>query len=242
MQIAECRMPANYGEDLCISEAFCYTACVTLDEYTPDAICQAMGLSAFVEPEWVNRAELVMRVLLKPSFHPEICVTIGGAGDLSVVTFDKKSFWHSSPGELLTTWREEKPITSQTCIDLTGIFRETQESLDKSKSYICCDGMGIDACLISARDRTEFSGNVGGQRGIHAFVRAVAETSWNSCSRAEVRNSLSAALYYVGGDQPQSEGEGLPVVKIGVFGDDREREELLRAIQKKTGGTFGGPN
>ncbi|KYF77512.1 hypothetical protein BE20_56615 [Sorangium cellulosum] len=55
------------------------------EQYTADAICNAMGLPAFIERGLPLPA---LRLLLMPSFDPEVCITLtGAAGDerLSVV-------------------------------------------------------------------------------------------------------------------------------------------------------------
>src|SRR5689334_6957557 len=51
-------------------------------EYTPENICKALGLPAFVpevEEGWAAR------ILLKPSFHVEVCITFVVTGDVSRV-------------------------------------------------------------------------------------------------------------------------------------------------------------
>jgi len=218
---------------------------VTLDDYTPDAICRAMGLPGFVEPAWLKQRDRIMRVLLKPAFHPEVCVTIyGAAARWSAVTFDKSGFWHSSPGALLTTWRETGRVLQDDCDRLIDLFRSTQNQLQPDKRYICCDGMEIDACLVSDGGAISLKGNVGANGGIDNFARAVVETCRDASTRSEIRNAFSSALCYVSGALPPKESEAsncLPVVKLAVLGDPAERAELLSAIEKKTGGAFGSP-
>lgn len=46
-----------------------------LDDYTPDAICKAMGLPSFAEDPALREHTDCLRVLFRPSFHPEVCVT-----------------------------------------------------------------------------------------------------------------------------------------------------------------------
>jgi hypothetical protein len=180
-----------------------------------------------------------MRVLLQPAFHPEVCVTINAHdGVLSVVTFDQVSFWHSLTNEFLTTWREEGRIAKSACEELVRLFQKTHSGLDPTRKYVCMDGMGVEACLVSADQQGSISGNVGANAGIHEFAKNMAQTSRAACSRPEVRNALSATLYYVGCGEPEKEGGSLPVVKMMVIGEDGEREKVLKAIQKKTGGAF----
>ncbi|MGL4422165.1 MAG: hypothetical protein ACRCZF_15965, partial [Gemmataceae bacterium] len=63
---------------------------VQVSNYTADAICRSMGLDGF-EPA----STPCIRVLLKPSFHPEVCITLGDATDapgalLSVVALTER--------------------------------------------------------------------------------------------------------------------------------------------------------
>jgi len=58
-----------------------------LEDYTADAICQSMGLR-FIEHSWAQAETPTLRVVLTPSFHPELCITLSRTADavrLSVV-------------------------------------------------------------------------------------------------------------------------------------------------------------
>jgi hypothetical protein len=50
---------------------------VKLDDYTADAICQALGVGG-LDPGPVPTG-WALRLLLKPSFHPEVCVTLNAS-------------------------------------------------------------------------------------------------------------------------------------------------------------------
>ena len=66
-----------------------------LEHYTADAICQAMGLPGFVEESWTQCDGPTLRLLLKPSFHPELCLTLFREKEstrLSVVALAER-FW-----------------------------------------------------------------------------------------------------------------------------------------------------
>ncbi|KYF50419.1 hypothetical protein BE04_26595 [Sorangium cellulosum] len=75
------------------------------ERYTADAICNAMGLPAFIDPGLSLPA---LRLLLMPSFDPEVCITLtGAAGDerLSVVALTE-SLWQQAAPRRLSVWRE----------------------------------------------------------------------------------------------------------------------------------------
>src|SRR4051812_45719179 len=85
--------------------------------YTADAICRAMGLAGFIEPDWKAP---VLRLLLKPSHYPEVSITVEAApARLSVTALAEPLWTHAVPCRL-AEWNEQakiQPIAFDRCLD-----------------------------------------------------------------------------------------------------------------------------
>lgn len=61
-------------------------------EYTPDRICETMGLPGFVDDPLVTASPVAVRLLLEPAFSPEICITFasdGSTGKVQIAALDE---------------------------------------------------------------------------------------------------------------------------------------------------------
>src|SRR6478752_6232784 len=67
-----------------------------LENYTSELICKAVGLKGFVEDAWRVGEAPNIRVVLTPSFHPEIVITLNGTDALwrLNVLSAKEQVWH----------------------------------------------------------------------------------------------------------------------------------------------------
>ena len=77
-----------------------------LEQYTADAICRSMGLDAFAPS-----GPSCVRVVLRPSFHPEVCVTVaetaGSARARMSVVALTEMLWRQHAPRRLPELREE---------------------------------------------------------------------------------------------------------------------------------------
>ena len=118
--------------------------------YEPDDICQSMGLQSFISDEVRTAGGPAIRLLLMPSFSPEVCVTTYPAADdaaLDVRTFDAL-LWHErftghTPNRFATTarllWTENERFAEQ-------LYRCTQRPpRNRDGNYQTFDGMSAAA-------------------------------------------------------------------------------------------------
>src|SRR5262245_43874983 len=74
-----------------------------LEDYTADNICQAMRLPGFIEAHWAQSDVPTLRVILTPSFTPELCMTFSRTDDsasVSVIALAEQFWAHRSEAYL----------------------------------------------------------------------------------------------------------------------------------------------
>src|SRR6185312_5642007 len=100
---------------------------LSFEEYTADAICRAMNLPCFIEPAWREREHSTLRVVLKPSLHPEVCITISrteNSASISIVTLAEQ-FWAKGSAAEIKNSREEISISTETFESWLKLFGGT---------------------------------------------------------------------------------------------------------------------
>lgn len=200
------------------------------DAYTADAICVCMGLPSFANDPVCTRAKRSVRILLTPSFHPEICVTFAD-GKLEVVSA-RDMIWHQFEPAPMLTDRAEKTIAPEV---LTELFEhlEAQETSSKD-GWAMIDGMPAE--LLAFREGVPMFST--GRRACSradspAWVRQAISVAWQSILDPYCRNALSAAAKYIGEDLPLDiEPARKPAIRTLMLGPAEDRAELLAAIQR----------
>src|SRR5436305_14108874 len=113
-----------------------------LKQYPPDVICRSMGLPAFVEPGWSSPT---LRLLLKPSFDPEVCLTLTGGADarLSEVAL-AEMLWRQPAPCALPTWSEQVTAPASMISELVADFGAALAAeRDPKGRMVCVDGMPV---------------------------------------------------------------------------------------------------
>lgn len=202
-------------------------------QYTADAICYAMGLPAFVERGLPLPA---LRLLLMPSFDPEVCITLtGGAGTahLSVVALTE-SLWRQPALLRLSGWRERVEITTSAFTEsLADFAAAVAADREETGRMVCIDGMPVEGCHITSGGVERIACHPY-RPAVSGFVSKLIRLAWESCSGAGVRNGLAACARYVGASFPQ---EALaPVVersRVLILGTSEDRADLLEQLGKR---------
>lgn len=199
-------------------------------QYTPDVICRAMGLPAFVERDL---SPVAIRLLLMPSFDPEVCVTftcLAGDARLSVVAL-AEMLWRQSAPRALPAWREQvavpAPLLAQAVVNFVGAL--TEDRLPKGR-MVCLDGMPIAASLLSSAGLEQFACSPY-RPAVSAFVSSLIRVAWESCIGAGVRNALAACSRYVGLDFPREPVPLAPeLFRVAVLGTPEGRAEFFGSL------------
>jgi hypothetical protein len=208
------------------------------EDYTPDAICQVMGLSRFVDPDWSKSHQTVLRLLLKPSFHPEVCVTFTATPTTTTVSVTAlcESFWQVGTKIPMPAHAEQRPIARDTVDELERLFMETVRGSGPDGKFIAVDGMGAEACLVSAQATERYGAHVWRRTEFTRFVARAVEVAWSSCLDIGVLNALARVGEYVDLKLALVEEPRLPakppVTRMMILGEASERQEILNAIAR----------
>jgi len=194
-----------------------------------DEVCSAMALPRFV-PDANNEA---IRLLLRPTFHPEVCVTLTPT-DLSVVTLQKPLF-SKSVFNRIPEFAERVPIDDA---EYHAECKEFESALIESmtpRTRLVIDGMGISAVRVTNGTITRFAADSARQMAC-AFCASVCSLVIEKTKTAEIRNRVSRCGGYASGDfTVLSEPEFQPpeATHILVLGVSQERDALHRAFGAK---------
>ena len=203
------------------------------DAYTSEAICASLGLPSFEKDPACTRAMEALHLLLKPSFHPEICLTFAD-GNVSVVSA-RAMIWHQFEPAPVLTDRAEGIVPAEDFARLLAPAEPVVRS--GAVRGIMIDGMPSE--LLIFRDgavalRTE--GNAGKNGDYSALVGFAISTAWDCISNPFCRNALADAAEYVGKKLPHEVAPARkPTIGTMVLGSEEDRAELLEALRVSRG-------
>jgi hypothetical protein len=209
---------------------------VNLDDYTADAICQTLGLGR-LDPGPVS-AGWALRLVFKPSFHPEVVVTLNApdaTGCAAEVAVPAVQVWQAG---LIPQ------IVSRATADLGAAF--AADFLERLSSAPIVrgrwmtidgmifqagsiDGMSFDAVLRTPEGARAIADKISEVGEESRWVRDLLVTLHARIEDAGCAGALAAAGSYAGLELVSPE-PGPPATRIGIFGSDEEREALVRAI------------
>jgi hypothetical protein len=210
-----------------------------LEDYTPGAICRAMGLPGFREDAALRGSDPSLRLLLRPSFDPEVCVTLltdATEDHVEVRTFPEL-FWHQpSPAYRPAVFTERVAVGRGVVADLAHGWPEAAGLLDApgGDRWVVIDGMPVSAWGRSGGVERELDLNVGAAKEFRHFVTGVIRQLHPVLPAGRCRNGLARAGRYVDLRLPL---DTLPDVDTGtrllVLGDDEGRQEVADILQRE---------
>lgn len=206
------------------------------EQYTSDAICRSMGLCSFIDPSWSCPT---LRVLFKPSFHPEVCITLARLPEsswLSVVALTEMLWRQPSPCRLLEV-SEEAGLSLADFDLIRADFEAAVDDRDRHGRSVVLDGMNVESCYAVDRGLRQFAENVYSYRpAVRAFVSRLINRAWECCQLAQMRNALAACARYVGDDYPsEPEPPVAPGTRILVLGTPENRAEFFQQLRDAGG-------
>ena len=170
------------------------------EDYRPANICQAMGLGGFSEDPSLAGCARAIRLLLTPSFHPELCITITDSTPdacLEVRAFTEH-LWPRPVMSRLPVRTGTGAIPGTEFTRLIGLAMELGASAGP-ETHLVLDGMGY-ACWIKHGARTvSLEGNVGAPGPAAAFVKAIALASHRCLTPGLCRNAIATLASEYGG-------------------------------------------
>src|SRR5262245_59902795 len=121
-----------------------------------------MGLDGFLEPGWVEATSAVLRLLLKPSFHPEVCITLKQSPyttQLSAVVL-AEMLWHQRFFRRMQEYREEVTLEPGTFDAAVDGFSKALPNDGSRGNVVSLDGMRIESCCVSGGQVRRLAENV----------------------------------------------------------------------------------
>lgn len=208
--------------------------------YTSENICHAMGMDGFANDSHLAKAEESIRILLMPSFAPEVCITF--AKFEAVVTVRVET-----PREQI--WRQDWPTPQKT---LTDVATGTSSAVEYDRllqlfecannpplglRVVILDGMPSHCIHRKAGERVfDIQKNPSTEGPLGAFIGAVIAAGWEAISDPWVRNALREAGAYVGIQLERQEvPTDKPLVRTMILGDHEDAPAILEALQKYHG-------
>lgn len=206
--------------------------------YTSENICRALGLGGFANDWQLAETDECIRVLLKPSFHREVCISImckAGEVSASVVAAVSQIWLQDWPVPQLTKVEQDAGILSELeFIRLSSLLNKLAES-KQGPRFVVVDGMQAHTVLRADREgKLNRDQNVGADAGYRAFVAEVIEQAYGAIDSPSIRNALADAGSYSGLKIPVVElTPPKDILRTLVLGNQEETAQLLEALRKQ---------
>ncbi|MCP4829608.1 MAG: hypothetical protein GY889_12125 [Proteobacteria bacterium] len=202
-----------------------------LEQYTPDAICNAMCIGPLVDPSW-SGGTLAVRLLLKPSFHPEACITITQSEDDATLSVSvlAKMLWREDYPCRLPAYHDDSVLTKAQFTRLAQYHHEAVTDPDAQRT-VCLDGMGVNCAWTTADGNNQLQSHIVDD-SLRTFAAQMIDQAWQTSGNAGVRNGLAECARYVGAEYPLDPIPSKPTLfRLGVFGTPDDVDDYFRALK-----------
>jgi len=202
-----------------------------LEQYTPDAICNAMCIGPLVDPSW-GRRTLAIRLLFKPSFHPEACITITQSNDDATLSVSvlAEMLWQQDYPCRLPAFHDDVALTQAQFTRLAHYHHEAVTD-PAAQRTACLDGMGVNCAWTTAEGHNQLQSHIV-DNSLRAFAAQMIDQAWQASANAGVRNGLAECARYVGAECPLDPVRLKPTLfRVGVFGTPDDVDDYFRALK-----------
>jgi hypothetical protein len=200
------------------------------DQYTADTICHALSLGPLVDPSW-DSDDLAIRVLLKPSFDPEACITVTrrkGSIRLNVVVL-VEFLWRQQHPCRLPAFDDDSDLSFDQ-FDRIAHFHHSAVTDIAAPRFASIDGMGLNCAWRVGGRNHELQSHCSAYGPMTEFIVQMIELAWQSSSNAGVRNGLARCGRYVGLNLLVEQEPPKPALfRLGVFGVPDDVDDYFRA-------------
>ncbi len=199
------------------------------EAYTAEAICVSLGIPSFIGDPACLRAKCALRLLLKPSFHPEICLTF--ADEKVLVVCARGMVWRQLEPAPMLTDRAEGVVSAEARRSL--IERAAAVANLERFPSMFVDGMPSEFLLFHDGSLTlRGEGNAGRVGDFSRMVELAIVSAWNCISNVHSRNALADASEYVGKKLARESAPARkPVMETMILGVEEDRAQLIEALR-----------
>jgi hypothetical protein len=206
---------------------------MSLDWYTPDVICQSLGLGVFEGPALL-KSDRSLRLLLKPSFYPEACITVSTDGELT--TLDVVGFvhfqlfaQHGSARKIATcrcTREINKDHAEKFWTSINSCLLYWQVNAQTTNSLVL-DGMGCSALFKQSATASTFEQNASGPGLVRDLVIHAIQLCWQHVHDRECCQLMGNCSKYVALQLPEKQTHPSKIRKdIAIFGSSEDQDDL----------------
>jgi hypothetical protein len=216
---------------------------MNFSDYTPDRICQALGLPDFALDPTLWSGPPAIRFLLKPSFDPELCVTVALSTDQALLQIAAladqlwTAIWNGpSPSRrpaFVVETHEISTAFAQELVSNTMSSLATLRGAQSPPKYVVLDGMPLSYVRIQNGEADEGDGNASaGELG--SIVAEYVELAFAYATDFVCRRALSSAGRYVGLELPEPDaGQSQSPLKLLVLGDKPDTDDVINALRAR---------
>lgn len=165
-----------------------------LEDYTPERMCNALGVGAFAESWRRGLPARRLRLLLAPSFNREVCITLSEdeGGQLTVeVAAARQQFWQN--GFDVGTDIERSQINSESFDRFEAMLRDNLPV--GRRRGITIDGIPTYLAYRSLQAQIELKVNPSPDEPFGALVSEVCALAARLSETGPIQNALSSAWY-----------------------------------------------
>jgi hypothetical protein len=164
---------------------------MTPERYTDDAVCFAMGLGQFA----LAATGDAVRIVCRPSFHPEVCLTFTPEELVAVAL--RWSLSSEPMTARMPDFSERARLSAGEFEDLSAAFdRALAESKRPPKWVVIADGMSASAVRVLAGRLDRYAGHAVNEQESH-FARGALSLAIAKVRTEELRNRISWCGRYV---------------------------------------------
>lgn len=199
---------------------------MNVEQYTDDAVCFAMGLMQFVPTTPGD----VLRLVCRPSFHPEVCVTVTPT-DLVAVAL-RSNLWQEPVPARMPEFSEHAIVTPDVFEALSEVFDEAFAKTRHPSKWVVCDGMMSSAARTRSGRTDRYSSHTVNDEE-RRLVKCFLSIALSRLRSVQLRNRLSWCGWYVSSrDDPAFPVEAEPstpgpeTTRLLVMGTPEDRADF----------------
>ena len=196
-----------------------------LSAYTDDAICKAMGLAQF-KP---TSAPSVLRLLLKPSFDPEVCLTAWPT-EMQLVALDRM-LWRETVPCRLPEHAEAVSIDEVRFQTIVDAFNRARSEYTSPRFRAIADGMSTSVICINDGTESTCHGHPL-EPAQREFVGTMLSLGHSLARSPHLMNRLAHCAGYIGRKIPlEKETDSPHASRVLILGEPQHRSEVLDALR-----------
>lgn len=210
---------------------------MNLNNYTEDRICREMGLPGFTSDPLIENSFLAVRLLLKPSFHPELGISV-------IISGPEALLQTAALGEQLWTlpsaaWHPSFAIETQEFSRNEGerMVSATESAFlslggsGKSRGMTLIDGMPFVLAFIKKGWPALFQGNACAPQ-FGEIIKPYLQLAWEHANDEICKRAIHSASRYVGLNLPPLEANHhTPATRLLFLGNQQETQQVINAVR-----------